>query len=572
MPTRSVMQGDSMVSYALGLDYGSDSVRALLVDTATGAEVATHTVLYPRWAKGLYCDPAADQFRQHPLDYLESLEAVLAGLWESAPEGAGQHVVGLSFDTTGSTPIAIDRNGEALALKPEFSENPNAMFVLWKDHTAVKEAREITAAAEKATENYIKYEGGIYSSEWFWAKALHVLRADPAVRDAAYSWVEHCDWMPAVLTGTTHPSQLRIGRCAAGHKMMWHESWGGFPSNDFFAGLDPVLDGLRDTLPSNTFTSDQSVGALTQEWADKLGLPKGIAVGFGAFDCHMGAVAARVKPGVLTKIMGTSTCDITVATHEEMADTCARGICGQVDGSVLPGMVGLEAGQSAFGDLYAWFRNLINWPLHNIDFGAFVSVGSMILDDETKRSLIQEVEDKTLIALSAEAAKLAPGQAGITALDWVNGRRTPDADQTVAMAMMGLKMGSQAPQIFRGLVEATAFGARAIIERFREEGVRVESVVAIGGISKKSDLVMQVCADVWNCQIDVLESDQSCALGAAIFAATAAGVYPDVASAQEVMASSVCKTYSPNSESTAAYDELYQKYLTLGAFVNGEAK
>lgn len=280
----------------------------------------------------------------------------------------------------------------------------------------------------------------------------------------------------------------------------------------------------------------------------------------------MGAVAARVKPGVLTKIMGTSTCDITVATYQEMADTCARGICGQVDGSVLPGMVGLEAGQSAFGDLYAWFRNLVNWPLQNI------ALSQTVLDDATRQALIKEIEDKTLIALSDEAAKLAPGQAGITALDWVNGRRTPDADQTVAMAIAGLKMGSQAPQVFRGLVEATAFGARAIIERFRAEGVRVDSVVAIGGISKKSDLVMQICADVWGCPIDVLESDQSCALGAAIFAATAAGVYPNVAAAQEVMASSVCKTYTPNSDTAATYNTLYQNYLALGAFVNGEAK
>lgn len=555
-----------MVSYALGLDYGSDSVRALLVDTASGAEVATHTVLYPRWAKGLYCDPATDQFRQHPLDYLESLEAVLSGLWQIAPEGAGKQVVGVSFDTTGSTPIAIDKEGQALALKPEFAENPNAMFVLWKDHTAVHEAQQITAAAQLAEENYLKYEGGIYSSEWFWAKALHVLRADPAVRDAAYSWVEHCDWMPAVLTGTTHPNLLRIGRCAAGHKMMWHQSWGGFPPNNFFAELDPVLDGLRDTLPAATYTADQSAGPLTEEWAAKLGLEAGIAVGFGAFDCHMGAVAARVKPGVLTKIMGTSTCDITVASYEEMADTCARGICGQVDGSVLPGMVGLEAGQSAFGDLYAWFRNLINWPLQN------VALSSNMMDEPTRVALIKEMEDQTLIALSEHAAKLAPGQAGVTALDWVNGRRTPDTDQTVAMAISGLKMGSSAPQIFRGLVEATAFGARAIIERFREEGVRVESVVAIGGISKKSDFVMQVCADVWNCPIDVLDSDQSCALGAAIFAATAAGIYPDVSSAQEVMASSVCKTYSPNTEAAKAYDELYKHYLALGAFVDGESQ
>jgi L-ribulokinase len=554
-----------MTTYALGLDYGTDSVRALLVNAITGKEVASHVVLYPRWSKGLYCVPAKDQFRQHPLDYLESLQQVMSGLWQKAPAGAAGQVVGLSFDTTGSTPVAVDREGVALALKPEFAENPNAMFVLWKDHTAIREAQEITAAANRAPTNYLGFMGGIYSSEWFWAKALRVVRADPQVAEAAYMWVEHCDWMSAVVTGTTHPSQLRMGRCATGHKLMWHESWGGYPPNDFFKAIDPKLDGLRDRLPAETFAADQICGQLSAEWADKLGLPVGTPVGFSAFDCHMGAVAAQVKPGVLTKIMGTSTCDITVASYADIADKSIRGICGQVDGSVLPGMVGLEAGQSAFGDLYAWFRNLVNWPVAN------VLQTSTLLDDATKTKLIAEIEDKTLAALGEAASKLQPGETGITALDWVNGRRTPDADQTVAMAITGLKMGSQAPQIFRALVEATAFGARAISERFKEEGVAVDSVVVIGGISKKSDFVMQVCADVWNCQIDVLESEQSCALGAAIFAAKVGGVYPDVASAQSAMASPVCKTYHPNARAAEIYEGLYQKYLQLGAVVQADA-
>jgi L-ribulokinase len=555
-----------MTSYALGLDYGSDSVRALLVDALTGREVASNVVYYPRWKKGLYCIPAKDQFRQHPLDYLESLEQVVQGLWSKAPADAAQQVVGISFDTTGSTPIAVDSEGVALALKPEFAENPNAMFVLWKDHTAIKEAQEITAAANKSAQNYLKYEGGIYSSEWFWAKTLHVLREDAAVAKAAYLWVEHCDWMSAVLTDTTHPSKLRMGRCATGHKLMWHESWGGYPPNVFFAGIDPLLNGLRDRLPAETFTSDKICGGLTAKWADKLRLPVNTPVGFSAFDCHMGAVAANVKPGVLTKIMGTSTCDITVATYSDIGDKCIAGICGQVDGSVTPGFVGLEAGQSAFGDLYAWFRDLVNWPVANI------LQHSSLLDEETKQKLVQEIEDKTLIELSNAASKLAIGEVGITALDWVNGRRTPDADQSVAMAITGLKMGSNAPQIFRALVEATAYGARAIIERFKQEGVAINSVVAIGGISKKSDFVMQTCADVWNCPIEVLDSEQSCALGAAIFAAVAGGVYPDVASAQKIMASSVCKTYRPDAQAAAAYEGLYQQYLKLGAFVSANAK
>lgn len=552
-----------MASYALGVDYGTDSVRALLVDTQTGSEIATHVVMFPRWKQGLYCVPAKDQFRQHPLDYLESLQEAMRGLWEKAPQNAASQVVGLSFDTTGSTPVAVDENGVALALKAEFAENPNAMFVLWKDHTANKEAQEITRVAEKSKVNYLKYEGGIYSAEWFWAKVLHILREDKAVREAAYFWVEHCDWISAVLTETTHPSKFRMGRCAAGHKVMWHAEWGGYPPDEFFTGIDPLLEGLRDRLPAETFTAAETVGALTPEWADKLGLPVGIPVGFGAFDCHMGAVAANVKPGVLTKVMGTSTCDITVVGYEDINDKCIRGICGQVDGSVIPGMIGLEAGQSAFGDLYAWFADLVNWSAVNLLHE------STVIDADARRKLIEEIQGKTLTSLGEAASKVSPEESGITALDWVNGRRTPDADQSVAMAITGLKMGSQAPQIYRALVEATAFGARAIIERFKEEGIGIDSVVVIGGVSKKSDFVMQICADAWNCPIDVVESEQSCALGAAIFAATVGGAHPDVISAQKAMASPVCKVYRPNPVAAAVYDRLYRNYRALADYVDG---
>lgn len=553
------------MSYALGLDFGSDSVRALLVDTKNGEELATNVVYYPRWNAGLYCDPTKSQFRQHPLDYIESLTEVVNGLWEKAPLGAASQVCGLCFDTTGSTPIAVDEDGVALALKPEFTENPNAMFVLWKDHCAIKEAQEITAAANASTVNYLKYEGGIYSSEWFWAKALYVLRQDIHVRNAAYAWVEHCDWMTALLTGTNHPSEFIAGRCAAGHKVMWHESWGGYPPNAFFVGIDPLLNGLRDRLPANTQTSDTVCGNLTPEWADKLGLSGDVIVSFGAFDCHAGAIGANVKPGVLTKVMGTSTCDITIASYEDIGDRCIKGICGQVDGSVMPGMIGLEAGQSAFGDLYAWFKNLLCWPLNHIGT-------DLVIDAATKAKLTAHLEEQILIQLGKAASELPINVTDIVALDWVNGRRTPDADQSVAMAISGLNMGSQAPQIFKALVEATAFGAKAIIDRFVEEGVAINQVVTIGGISKKSDFVMQTCADVWNCPIDVLESEQSCALGAAIYAATAAGVFPSVSAAQEVMASKVVKTYQPIANNAKQYQDLYRRYIALGQFVDaGEA-
>tara|TARA_B100001063_G_scaffold26828_1_gene20551 strand:- start:6153 stop:7826 length:1674 start_codon:yes stop_codon:yes gene_type:complete len=550
----------NMSRYTLGLDYGSDSVRALLVDVTTGEELASHMVNYPRWAQGRYCEPAKDQYRQHPQDYVDSLIEVVNALWSKVPAGTADKVVGMSFDTTGSTPVAINAEGVPLALTEEFKENPNAMFVLWKDHTSLKEAGEITRAANNNDVNYLAYMGGIYSSEWYWAKALHIFRQDPAVKAATYSWVEHCDWMTALMCGTTHPSQLQMGRCATGHKLMWNEAWNGFPPNDFFTSVDPLLDGLVDTLNPATQTSDQVAGELTAEWSEKLGLPAGIKVGYGAFDCHMGAVAANVREGVLTKVMGTSTCDITVTSYETIGETCVRGICGQVDGSVIPGLVGLEAGQSAFGDLYAWFKNLVLWPTNNL-LHELVESGA----DE----LVDKIESLTLQRLSAAAANLPVSAKDITALDWVNGRRTPDADQTVSMALTGIKMGADAPQLFKALVEATAFGARAITERFREEGVPINSVVVIGGISKKSDYVMQTCADVWNCPIDVLESEQSCALGGAIMAAVAAGEYPTVAEAQQVMASPVCKQYLPDASKVGIYDELYQNYQTLGDYVSG---
>ncbi|RDV25543.1 ribulokinase [Alteromonas aestuariivivens] len=549
-----------MSRYTLGLDYGSDSVRALLVDVTSGAELASHMVNYPRWEKGLYCEPGQDQYRQHPLDYTESLIEVVNGLWSNVPANTASQVVGMSFDTTGSTPVPVNREGTPLALTEEFAENPNAMFVLWKDHTAIQEAGEITVAANNNDVNYLSHMGGIYSSEWYWAKALHIFRTDAAVKEATYSWVEHCDWMTALMCGKTHPADFVLGRCAAGHKMMWNELWGGFPPNQFFTSIDPLLDGLVDTLNPNTQPSDQAAGTLTAEWAQKLGLPEGIVVGYGAFDCHMGAVAARVRPGVLTKVMGTSTCDITVTSAQQLGDTCVKGICGQVDGSVIPGLVGLEAGQSAFGDLYAWFKNVVLWPTRQL---------LSELTDSGQLALVERIEETTLQRLSHAADLVTPKPTDAVALDWVNGRRTPDADQSVSMALAGIKMGTDAPRLFKALVEATAFGARAITERFRDEGVPIESVVVIGGISKKSDYVMQTCADVWNCPIDVLESDQSCALGAAIMAAVAAGEYDSVAAAQEVMASPVCKQYLPNSDRVEIYNSLYSRYQTLGGYVSG---
>ncbi|WP_106543821.1 ribulokinase [Prolixibacter denitrificans] len=537
-----------MTKYVIGIDYGSDSCRALVVDASNGKELAAAVRNYPRWMEGKYCDPAKNQYRQHPLDYIEVLEASVKEALAKCPAGVAENVVGISFDTTGSTPALTDENGTPLALLPGFEENPNAMFILWKDHTAVKEADEINKLSKEWDIDYVKYEGGIYSSEWVWAKVLHVLREDEAVKAKATSWVEYCDWLPALITGTTGLKDLKRGRCAAGHKAMWDPEWNGLPDEKFLTTLGPELAGLRDNLFDETYTSDAAAGTLSPEWAEKLGLSTDVVVGVSAFDCHMGAVGAEITPNTLVRAIGTSTCDILVAPYEEMENKLIPGICGQVDGSVIPGMVGLEAGQSGFGDIYAWFKNVLSWPLQ-------------FLDDEAQRKAI---EDKILPALSEEAAKIPVEESTIVATDWLNGRRTPDADQTVTGTIAGLNLGSSAPRIFRALVEATAFGSRAITDRFAEHGIEIKEVVGIGGVAKKSPFVMQTMADVLNMPIKVSVSEQAMALGAAMFAAVAAGVYSSVEEAQSAMGQGFEKTYYPIAENAAQYNEIYKRYIELG--------
>lgn len=545
--------------FVIGIDYGSDSVRALVVDALTGQELASEVAYYPRWAEGKYCDPAKSQFRQHPLDYIESLEVAVKGALAKIGPAAGESVAGIGIDTTGSTPCAADQNGRPLALQPRFADNPNAMFILWKDHTAVHEAELINRLSRTwGGIDFTRYEGGIYSSEWFWAKILHILKVDAEVRDAAYTWVEHCDWLPALLTGTESPELIRRSRCAAGHKAMWHPDWNGLPDEDYLMRLDPALKGIRSRLYSETFTSDLPAGHLTDEWARRLGLRSGIPVAVGAFDAHMGAVGGGVKSGSFVKIMGTSTCDIMVASYEELGDRLIRGICGQVDGSVLPGMIGLEAGQSAIGDVYAWFKRILSWPLETL-----LSKSAQI-DHATSERLIEEIKGEILPQLTAEAAQLSPDETGLIALDWLNGRRTPDADQTLKGALLGLSLGTTPAKIFRALVEATAFGAKAIVDRFLDEGVYIEEVIAMGGVPKKSGFVMQVNADVLNMPIKVVQSEQACALGAAIFAAVAAGLYPSVGQAQKVMASPYKEVFLPEPHNAEKYRGLYDKYLNIG--------
>lgn len=543
----------------IGVDYGTDSVRSILVDRK-GREVASSVYLYPRWRDGLFCNAAENQFRQHPLDYIEGLEATVKACLQKAGKDAASRVRGLSVDTTGSTPVAVDKSGTPLALTPGFEDNPNAMFVLWKDHTAISEAAEINRHAQNFDIDYLKYVGGIYSSEWFWAKLLHILRADESVRNACYSWVEHCDWIPFLLTGGTDVHQMKRGVCSAGHKALWAEEFGGLPPDSFFATLDPLLSGFTERLYKDTYTSDKPAGVISKSWAAKLGLPETVVIGVGAFDAHMGAVGGQIEPYHLSKVMGTSTCDMLVAPHADLQGKFVRGICGQVDGSIIPGMVGLEAGQSAFGDTYAWFRNLLSWPLQLVS-------SSSVIDAETLARLSDEIASRIIPELSKRAAEIPLEEDNEAAMDWLNGRRTPDANQALQGAITGLNLGSDAPRVFKALVEATCFGAKAIVERFVDEGVPVKGLIGLGGVAKKSPYIMQVMADVMNMPIRIHRSEQTCALGAAMFAATAAGAFSSVEEAMNEMGQGFESEYHPNPEAAKIYHKRYIRYKQLGAFL-----
>lgn len=553
--------------YVIGVDYGTDSVRSVLVDASNGAAVASSVFNYPRWQQGLYCNANTNQFRQHPLDYIEGLEHTIKDCLKQAAGVVDPAAVkAISIDTTGSTPVAVNQSGVPLALLPEFADNPHAMFVLWKDHTAIAEAAQINDHALKFDVNYLNYCGGIYSSEWFWAKLLRTLRVDEQVRSACYSWVEHCDWIPFLLTGGTDVQAMKRSRCAAGHKALWAEAFDGLPPNDFFASLDPLLDDFASGMFKETYTSDVAAGSLSPEWADKLGLSTAVVVGVGAFDAHMGAVGGQIEPYHLSKVMGTSTCDILVAPARDMDGKLIRGICGQVNGSVIPGMVGLEAGQSAFGDTYAWFKNILGWPLKNL------LQSSAVIDVETAKALEAEMLDAIIPELSRQADLLPKAADDEVALDWFNGRRTPDANQALKAAIYNLNLGTDAPRLFRALAEATCFGAKNIVDRFIAEGIPVKGIIGIGGVAKKSPYIMQMMADVLNMPIRIHQFSHTCALGAAMFAAVAAEIYPNVETAMQQMGGGFDATYDPIEANVNYYAARYPKYKALGNFIEQNTK
>ena len=553
-------------SYVIGLDYGTDSVRAVLIDSSNGKEVASEVHWYARWKDKLYCDASINRFRQHPLDHIEGLEKTISSV-VSKSKITPEAIKGICIDTTGSSPVPVAKDGTPLALVKGFEENPNAMMVLWKDHTAIAEAEKINELAISwGGEDYTKYVGGIYSSEWFWAKIAHVVEADKAVQEAAFTWMEHCDLMTYLLIDNKDLKSFKRSRCAAGHKAMWHESWGGLPPKEFLGLLHPYAAELRDRLYDKTYTSDEVAGHLSAEWAEKLGLTTNTFIAVGTFDAHSGAVGAKIAENALVRVMGTSTCDIIVAKASEVNGKTIRGICGQVDGSVIPGLIGLEAGQSAFGDLLAWFKDVLSWPIDNL------VMTSDILSDTQKEELRIEIANSFISKLSDAAEAIPLSESIPTALDWINGRRTPDADQNLKSAISNLSLGTKAPHIFKALINAICLGSKKIADRFQDEGIRIDSVVGIGGVARKSPFIMQTLANIMNMPIKVAESDQAPALGAAIYAAVAANIYPNVAEASKQMGSAYEAEYLPKPLRVQDAAYLLESYDRLGKFMETIAK
>jgi L-ribulokinase len=553
--------------YTIGLDYGTNSVRALIVNVANGAEVASAVWNYAHGTEGVILSRDPNLARQHPADYVRGAERTIRQALAAAKKAvkgfSASQVIGIGVDTTGSTPLPVDANGQPLSFQRKFANNPAAMAWLWKDHTGVNEAAEITALARKMRPEYLAKCGGTYSSEWFWSKILKCLRTAPDVFKAAHSWIELADFVPAALTGTEHPGKFIAGVCAAGHKAMWNSRWGGYPDARFLAKLNPKLGKLRDRLTPRVHSIDRAVGGLTGTWAKKTGLSAGIPVAVGAFDAHLGAVGSGVAPGTLVKIIGTSTCDIAISSNtRKLADV--PGLCGIVDGSVLPGYFGLEAGQSAVGDLFNWLVNYIQ-PGVLVSASASGKTASATSRPGGRHSASHE-------DLTAGAFKLQPGESGLLALDWNNGNRTILVDQRLTGLLVGQTLYTPPAEIYRALIEATAFGALTIINRFEEYGVKISSVVNCGGIAEKSPLVMQIYADVTGRPMKVSRSAQTCALGSAIAAAVVAGAHQNYATAQKRMTGLKPKVFKPNAKAHAIYQELYVLYRKLhDAFGTKEA-
>lgn len=548
-------------TYVIGVDFGSDSVRAIVVNCINGNTMGSGECYYERWMKGMYCNPSERMFRQHPLDYLESLEVSIKEALEQVGENAGQYIKAIAVDTTGSTPCPVDSDGIPLALLPEFEENPNAMFYLWKDHTSIEEAKEITHIIKDFNgEDYTRFQG-TYSSEWYWAKILHGSRVDSKVKEKAYAWVEHCDWIPAVLTGKTKPDDMYRSSCAAGHKALWHSDFGGLPEDECLEAIDPYLRYVGEHYTIEPKTSVNNVGKITEAWAERLGVNTDVVIGGSSLDAHAGAVGAGIKSNTLVKVIGTSTVDMLVNKREVLRGKDLKDCCGQAENSILPGYIGMEAGQAAFGDIYSWFRNVLMWPIN------YYIKGDCDSTSDTVNKKLKDVYEHMIEDLCTEAAKRDECDDLIT-IDWFNGRRYPIINESVKGGMYGLTLGTDTVNIFKSIVFSTVFGTRRIFDSFVTRGIQIDEVITVGGISKKSPYIMQLMADILKRPIKVSESEQACAQGAAMYAAVACGIYGTLEEAQEFMCQGYEKIYIPNNQNFKKYDKMYFQYLKFGKHID----
>ena len=521
-----------MSLYTIGIDYGTDSARAVLVDASDGRILASSTSPYRRWAAGRWCDAMSQQFRQHPSDYIECLESVLREVVAACPEPAA--IKAIAVDTTGSTVCFTDACGMPLSLQPAFAEDPDAMFILWKDHTGTAEAEEFTAAGARHTPNYICQSGNHYSAECTWAKVLHVLRTNPEVRGAAGGFIDECDFITNLLTGCRNFADMKWGHCIPAAKQLWNKDWGGYPPESFFEEIDPLMIPMLRAVPHTNYACSEAAGTLCPEWAEKLGLSTSVVVGVGNCDAHSGAVGAGVRPGAAVLNLGTSACYMAVMPLEEMKGHFIEGLFGQAEGTILEGYMGYETGLSAFGDIFAWFKRLTG---------------------------------RELPALAEEASKLEFRDGLPLATDFFNGRRAPNPSNIVTASISGLRITSGPAEIYRALVEAAAFGSKACIDQYIDGGIRIDKMIAVGGIAQKSPFVMQMLCDVLGAPIEVSDCKDACAMGAAIHAAVAAGLYPSVLAAEDALCPGACATYTPDKQRHEFYLKRYERYKELAQFV-----
>lgn len=543
-------------NYVIGVDFGSDSSRAVVVDTETGKTVGSGTAFYSRWKKGLYQHPEQGIFRQHPLDYLEAIESCILEALKPLGPRERSRVLGIGIDTTGSTPAPVNREGTPLALLEEFAEDENAMFYLWKDHSAFAEAEEVNEAFRHGSgTDYTKYQGN-YCAEWYWAKILHAVRTDQRIREAAYTWEEHSDWMVGVMCGETRPDHIFHGACAAGHKAYWHSEWGGLPAKEVLEKLDPYLVQVRERYGNAPQPAVVKAGNLCPEWAKRLGLSTDVVISGSSFDAHAGAVGAGIREKTLICTMGTSAVDMIVEKAENLEGKDIKRFCGQAENSILPDLVGVETGQAAFGDIFAWFKKLLMWPLDNL---------KEELDPETFRKIRKSMDERMLIDLQ-KGAEALPDEPFPVSLDWFNGRRYPDTDDFQKALIGGLRLGMEPPYVYRALVFGAVCGMKRIVAGFEEQGIEIHNVTAVGGISKKSEYVMQMMADVLGKEVAIVDADQTCALGAAIYAAVGSGAYGDVSQASAHLAAKEIRRFVPRKERHDFYMKHYAEYIQLAEF------